>query len=55
MNSCEQRVCPFWDIKNRVCTDDIDYINALNGGLCCRYHPNAMYKDDYEREFGENN
>lgn len=48
--SCEERKCRFWNGKN--CTDEIEYINAINGGLCCRYHPNAMLKEDYEIEFG---
>lgn len=49
MNSCEQRKCDFWNGK--ICTDEIEYVNILNGELCCRYHPDAMIKDDYKEEF----
>lgn len=45
MKLCEQRKCSFWD--GEVCTDEAVYINAANGGDCCRYHPDAMPEEDY--------
>lgn len=47
--SCEERKCAFWNGK--ICTDTVDTVNALDGELCCRYHPNAMEREDYEKEF----
>jgi hypothetical protein len=48
MNSCEIRKCQFWNGKN--CTDELEFINTENGGSCCRYHPNAILKDDTKEE-----
>jgi hypothetical protein len=48
MNSCEQRKCKYWNGKN--CTDEIEYINSENGGLCCRYHPDAILKEELEEQ-----
>lgn len=42
--SCEERKCQFWNGKN--CTDKIDFINAKNGDFCCRYHPDAIIRDN---------
>lgn len=42
MNSCEKMKCNFWDGK--ACNDIDEYINEVNGGLCCRYHPDAVLK-----------
>jgi hypothetical protein len=51
MNSCEQRKCVFWNGKN--CTDKEEMYNALNSGLCCRYHPNAVTKEELDEIIGE--
>lgn len=44
MTNCEQKKCLFWD--GEVCTDSVEYINTLNGELCCRFHTNAILKEE---------
>ena len=48
VTECERRKCQYWVIDH--CSDTEEFYN--NGGLCCRYHFNAVRRTtrDYDKE-----
>lgn len=33
-----------------VCLDPVEFVRDDDGELCCRYHPNAVWKDNDNQE-----
>jgi hypothetical protein len=51
MTRCEIRKCP--DFKNKLCMNELDFVNRYTGEKMCPYDSNAIHIDEYENNMEE--
>lgn len=51
-NGCRKGQCGYWeqDGENGYCADEMVFVNEKNGIACCRYHPDAVLKSEYDEQ-----